>query len=397
MRKISVRILMLFILATMFEIVRASAQSIPVTVDCNKGQSLNRILSELDKHVATTVTVTGTCTEYVQISGFQNLTLKGLPGAALAQPSTSAGNLAGAVLMIVSSQSVTVDGFSLQASTSTISAIGIGHGSSDIRLRRLNIEGGDEGIIVFEHSQVSVAYVTGKDPGYTPLGIYDLSDVHVEHCIFENTSGQPWHAGIDMGASHLTIYDTTIKNMQIGINAYAGSDVDVLAFDTYYPYSGSPEVAITSSAGTNYDGVSLSGKSSLNLSGVNQQATKLVISEPGQSYGGTTAGVLVSDGSVLEASSGLTITGSRGQGVVVMNNSHATLAEATITGSGHGGLAASNLSSIDVEATGASTLVSGNGVDLFCDADSTITGSANLAGVAVSKCTNLLSAEFTLP
>jgi hypothetical protein len=397
MRKISVRVLMLCVLATPFAIKQASAQSIPVTVDCNKGQSLNSVLAELDKHVPTTVSVNGTCTEYVHVTGFQNLTLKGLPGAALVQPSTSPGNLVAAVLMIESSQSVTVAGFNLEADTTISAAIGVGHGSSDIRLRNLTVEGGGGGIIIFEHSQASLAYVTAKDPGYCPLCIYDLSDVHVEHCRFENTSGQPWHAGVDLGASHLTIYDTAIKNMQIGINAYAGSDVDVLAFDTYYPYSGSPEVTITGSAGTNYDGVSLVGKSSLNVIGVNPQATKLVINDPGQSYGGTTAGVLASDGSVIEASSGLVITGSRGQGVAVMNNSHATLTGATITGSVHGGLAASNLSSIDVGAATTSTLVSGNGVDLFCDSDSTITGSANVSGATVVKCANLLSAEFTLP
>jgi hypothetical protein len=82
---------------------------------------------------------------------------------------------------------------------------------------------------------------------------------------------------------------------------------------------------------------------------------------------------------------------------VVLNNSHATLTGATVTGSGHGGLVVANLSSIDVGVGTTFSLVGGNSVDLFCDSGSTITGTANLAGVPTTHCTNLLVAEATLP
>ncbi|HWW16687.1 MAG TPA: hypothetical protein VN310_18650 [Candidatus Dormibacteraeota bacterium] len=103
-----------------------------ISVDCNAGQSLNHTLSTLDKHTPVTVSVNGTCTEYVQIVGFEGLTLKGLPGAALHQPAGGAGNLFNSLLLIESSRSVTVDGFSVQADTVTAPAIGIGHSSSDV-------------------------------------------------------------------------------------------------------------------------------------------------------------------------------------------------------------------------------------------------------------------------
>jgi hypothetical protein len=80
-----------------------------------------------------------------------------------------------------------------------------------------------------------------------------------------------------------------------------------------------------------------------------------------------------------------------------MNNSHATLTGATVTGGGHGGLVLANLSSIDVSGAGLLTLIGGNGVDLVCDSGSTITGSANLAGVPTSQCANVLAAEAALP
>src|SRR5215831_17917758 len=140
--------------------------STPITVDCSKGQSLNKTLTNLNRQAAYTVSVNGTCTEWVQVIGFHNLLLKGLPGATLVQPSTGGGNLANDTLYIQSSQSVQVEGFNLQANANGLPNIGIGHGSTDIRLRSLDIQGGGGGIIVFENSQVSVAYVHVKDTGY---------------------------------------------------------------------------------------------------------------------------------------------------------------------------------------------------------------------------------------
>jgi len=389
-------ILMILMFASVSVMAQTSPFSIPVTVNCAVGQSLNRTLAKLDKHLAAIVSVNGTCTEYVQVIGFENLTLKGLPGAALLQPPSGAGNLFNALLLIESSRSVTVQGFNMQADTITIPVIAIGHGSNDVRLRNLNIVGGTQGIIVFENSQVLVAHVTGKDPGYSPLGIYDASDVHVEHCLFENSSGALWHVGINLGASHITLFDTTIKNMQVGISAGSGSIVDVTAYDTYTPFGGSSAVTILSPAGTNFNGVSLGGGASLNIF-----SAKLVINNPGQPWGGTTGGIQVSDGSTLSAfNSNLVITGSHGQGIAVLNDSHATLVGATITGGGHGGLVVGNLSSIDVNGgnnNSTQTLVGGNSVDLFCDAGSTITGSVNLAGVPTAQCANLLGSEVTLP
>jgi hypothetical protein len=382
-------ILIPLVLVASIAVAETPAQSI--TVDCNKGQSLNGALSKLSKLTPSTVTVNGTCTEYVQVIGFENLTLTGLAGATLAQPSTGAGNLLG-LLYIEASHSVTVDGFSIQAGTATVSAVAIGHGSSDIRLRNLNIQGGSSGITIFEHSQVSIAYVTAQDPGFTTLGVYDSSDVHVERSAFKSSTGASYQVGLFVGASHITMYDTLITNMQVGIEGYAGSIIEVLVFTTYYSNTVPIDVVISNPAGTSYNGVTISGGGSLNVT-----SAKLVINKPGQTYGGTTGGVLISDGASLTTSNGdLVITGSNGQGVMALNNSHATVIGAAITSS-HGGLVAENLSSIDVSVGTTLTLVVGS-VDLFCDSNSTITGTANLSGVPTAQCTNLLAGEtVTLP
>lgn len=81
---------------------------------------------------------------------------------------------------------------------------------------------------------------------------------------------------------------------------------------------------------------------------------------------------------------------------MVTNNSHATLAGSSVTGSLHGGLVVANVSTIDVQPSSSLTLVGGNVPDLFCDSNSFITGTANLAGVPTVNCGNLLSGN-TVP
>jgi hypothetical protein len=369
----------------------AMAQTSTLTVDCTNGQSLNHALSTLNKQVPATVSVKGICTEFVQVADFNNLTLTGLPGAALALPSTGPGDLTNAVLYIQASRSVTVSGFSIEG-TPTLSAVTIAHGSSDIRLQSLHIRGG--AISVIEHSQALVAHVAGQDAGYALLGVFDSSDVHVEHCQFLDTTGtQQWHSGIFVGASHITMFDTTIRNMTVGIDGAAGSIIDIVTYNTYTPLGGHSDVVIDSPDGTNYQGVFLDSGSSLNVT-----SARLLINQAGQSWGGNTGGILVSDGSTLTSVAPfLVISNSLGQGILVENNSHATLVGAGVTGSGHGGLVLANLSSVDVSSGTTLTVIGSNGVDLFCDSSSRITGSGNLAGKPSSQCTNVLPSEAILP
>jgi len=76
----------------------------------------------------------------------------------------------------------------------------------------------------------------------------------------------------------------------------------------------------------------------------------------------------------------------------VSNNSHASLAGSSITGSGHGGLVVANLSTVAVGAgTNPMTQITGNGTDLFCDSKSVITGGANIANATSVNCCNLLT------
>jgi len=109
-----------------------SAFAEPILMDCGVGQSLNRTLSHLDKKTPAVIKVKGTCTEYVQVKGFEDLTIRGVNGARLIQPANP-GSVS-AVLLIGASRRVTIDALKVSATTAE-DGIGIGQASSDIRLR----------------------------------------------------------------------------------------------------------------------------------------------------------------------------------------------------------------------------------------------------------------------
>jgi len=370
----------------------ASAQNTPtIIVNCNAGQSLNSVLSKLNKQLPITIVVQGTCAEYVFINGFEGLTLNGAPGAALLQPNTSPGNgLAVHVLSIVASRSITVDGFAIHSGTSALAGVGVGENSMNIRLRNLTLDGpGIFGLIAFEESQVSLARVTVRDPGFAGAGVFDVSDVHIESSLFESATGSGFHEALNVGSGHVTVQSTTIRNMQVGMDIYKNGSVDIQSFNTYYPLSTPNDVVIDNPAGTNFQGAKISGGSQLNVGD-----TKLRITNAGQPWGGNSAGVSVSDSSTLIDLGGkLLVSGSQGQGIFVSNNSHASLSGSSITGSSHGGLVVANLSTVAIYQGNTLTLFGGNATDLFCDSKSVITGAGNLAGVPTVNCGNLLPGD----
>ncbi len=372
-------------------VVSVNAQADPIVVNCDQGQSLNRTLARMNKAAPATVLVKGTCTEYVRISGFDGLTLKGSQGATLLQPSVDPSNgLLIHVLFIEASRSITIDGFAIHSRASALGGIGIGGNSLDVRLRNLTVDGaGVFGIIVIESSQVSLARVTARDPGYATVGVYDVSDVHIEDCLFEHSTGVAWHAGLGVGSGHVTMHGTTIRNMQVGMDIEASGSIDIVDYNTYYPLGGNTDVVIESPAGTNFWGAWVGGGSSLNVG-----SAKLRITNPGQPWGGNTAGVFVTDGGTLNAGANLVVSGSQGHGVFVSNDSHASLAGSSITGSGHGGLVAVNLSTIAAGTSNPLTQISGNGTDLFCDSKSLITGGASIVNATAVQCTNLLPGDY---
>jgi hypothetical protein len=384
--RISLGILVLLVSVGSVAVMQASAASAPVSVDCNSGQSLSATLAKLNKQIPNTVIVQGTCTEFVTVDGFEGLTLTGRSGMVLQQPATNPQSNA-YVLSITGSRGITVSGITVQSLPTIFSGIGIGKGSNEVLLQNVNVDG-SWGVVIYEESQVWLVQVNVTiSSGYAAIAAFDKSDVHIVGGLLQRPSDGGFYAGVTVGSGHITVQGLTIRDMQQGINIGQSGSVDLVDFVN----TASPDVTIDNPAGTNFNGASVSDGSSLNL-----QSARLIIRSAGQTYGGTSGAVFVTNGSTLDAGSNLVVSNSHGQGLIVTNDSHATLAGSIITGSLHGGLVAANLSTIDVQPGSSLTLVSGNAPDLFCDSNSFVTGTANLTGVPTANCVNLLSGN-TVP
>jgi hypothetical protein len=377
----------LALLALLFASTLVMATSI--VVNCDAGQSLSQTLSTLNKNTPNTIWVKGTCTELVVIDGFEGLTISGTKGATLQQPSTSSSNLT-ILMSIFASRSVTISGLAFHSLPSAFSSIGVANGSTNVTLQGLTVDGA-WGILAYDASQVFVNGVTVTiSGGYAALAAWDKSDVHVKDCSFQRAADSNFYAGITVGSGHVTMQGSTIRDMQQGITVGGDGSVDLVYYDTT---STASDVFINNPAGTNYNGVVVSDVASLNIS-----TAKLHITGAGQSYGSDTGAILVRDNSTLDAGIGsLVISNSHGQGVVVTDNSHANLTGVNITGSAHGGLVIVNQSTATVYSSVPSTTIMGNAVDLFCDSRSQIAGSMNISA-GIVQCTNLLSDIYpTLP
>ena len=372
---------LLFLLLLTFSAITAWADT--VAVNCDAGQSLNRAISKLNKEGPNAVLVQGTCTEYVTIAGFENLTVKSTTGATLVQPSVVPKNLYSVALVhIIASRSVTVEGLNFTSDASKPPAVLIEKGSTNVLLHNLNIVGGVVGIFAAQTSEVWIAGVTVKNSGWAYVFAVDGSNVHVENCLLEDSTGTTWHEGIGSEGSPVYVSRTTIRNMQVGLGSSFGGSIGVEDFNSYSPFGGVSDVVIDNPAGLNYSGVQVDSSSTAFVS-----SGKLRILNAGQPWG---AGVTVSASSSFWASNNLVISGSRGHGIYVTGNSHAYLDGSSITGGQHGGLVAVNLSTIAVNTWDVPTPVSGNAVDVFCDSTSVITGGVNIVNANTVQCANLL-------
>jgi hypothetical protein len=377
------RLLVLLLLT--FSAITALAHT--VAVNCDAGQSLNTAISKLNKEGPNRVLVQGTCSEYVTIAGFEDVTVTSTSGATLVQPNVVPTNgLPVNLLQINSSRRVTIDGLNFSSDSSKPPAIGILLGSIDVRLRNLLVVGGNAGIIIGENSQVSIAKVTVRNAGWASVGIFDRSDARIESCVFEDLTGTSWHSGVNVGGAHVAITGSTVRNMDVGIVVNGTGALYVEDYPLLYPPDGPGDVVIDNSAGKNATGVSIDGASSVTVSNAKLRITNA----GGPVYGDA---IDVSNGSVLNASANLIISGSHGQGILVKNNSTAELDGSSISGGLHGGLVAVNYSTISANTWDKTTSVSGNFVDLSCDSNSLITGGVHIVNATVIYCPNVLPGD----
>src|SRR6516162_3011071 len=287
-------------LATLLLSTICAAAAPTPTVDCNRGRSLNAALAKMNKFSPATVVFTGTCTEYVIVNGFDELTLTGVQGATIQQPNTTPPTNSAFVLSVKASRSVTLSEFAVHSQASVFSCIGIVGGSTDIMLRDITTDGA-WGIVMDEASQAWIVRATvNLAYGYAAIALFDQSDAHIVDGLLQRPASSGFNAGLLVESGHATVQGLTIRDMQQSINVNSSGSVDVSHFD---PSGAGVNVIIDNPSGNNYYGALVSDGSSLNIS-----SAKLLIMNAGQPWGGDTGGVLVTNGSTLSAGSSLVVS-----------------------------------------------------------------------------------------
>lgn len=159
----------------------------------------------MEKFEPATVKFKGTCTEYVEIDGFDNLTVNGLPGAIY-------------VVRVAASRGVTLSGFTVQSLPSAFSAIGIERGSTDVLLENITTDG-SWGIVIDPASQV---WLTGVNvnitSGFAGISAFDKSDVHIVGGLVHRPADSNFYAGVFASSGQVTMQGMTIRDMQQGLS-----------------------------------------------------------------------------------------------------------------------------------------------------------------------------------
>ena len=338
-----------------------SAEAATVNVNCDQGQKINTALAQLKRHGPNTVNVRGTCTEWIDIRNFDQLTLKGRPGAVIAQPSTPRPTPNTAILQVINSRDVVIRDL-------TVAGEG-GCPSPCLPLLIVNcgecrVEGSTVKGVTLVAGANTLSFlrdVFQSNGSYAAFASYDNSHSNIGDCTLEPGNGSSWW-GIQMAAGSVVhIGGTTIRGFGNGIGVSLGADLQVVGG---VPGGGPDQTVIIENNW--YRGIDVSGGSTAEINDVAR------IQNNGDGLGGR-VGVMVKEGSYVGISSGARIVGTAGNGLAALSNS-------TVTVSG------------PVEISGSQAQ------DVFCDPTAVINGGSNITGATKVTCPNLNSAtEYPLP
>jgi len=244
-------------------------QAANVTVDCSKKASVSTALGKLDRSVANTITIVGTCTEDVLVSGHRDLTIVGSAGAGIAAASTSS-----IAVYIESNSRVTLRDLAISGGQQSVYC----GGRSTCILNSLSIQAGTgNGVSIQSQSSADVignTSITG--PTQTGLGVFGASSANVGPNV--NISG----ATANGGGTAVFVQDGSFLRADGG--NFSGNDNGVFADrGAVVKLLGS---TVTNNSFTNADGVK-SG------SGVFVRASTVQLG--GGTYTGNDFGVVVND------------------------------------------------------------------------------------------------------
>jgi hypothetical protein len=209
-----------------------SAQAASVVVDCTKkGTTLTAALTKLTKSASNSVTISGTCTEDVSISGYADLTLIGNPGAAIAGTLTPSGG----TTLTVSGSSITVQSLTINGGPSEFAT---GASCTDRSLcvfHNVVIQAGgpsQTGLSLQNQSSADVLGATVIRNNDTGLGVFGASTVNmgpdVPGAAGPVISGNGSFGAIVQDGSFLRTDDVKITGNGIGVLAQRGAVIKIL-------------------------------------------------------------------------------------------------------------------------------------------------------------------------
>jgi hypothetical protein len=225
----------------------SSVNAASIAVDCNKKASVNAALGKLDRSAANTLTISGSCTENVVVSGHRDLTIVGATGASLTATVVSGDN---------ATDTVTING----NSRVTIQSLLINAGQQGVYcddrsaciLKNVTISGGTVGgLSVQKQSSADVLGTSSiAGSGGNGIGVFGASSVNVGDS--DDPAAPPGpvisgHAGAGaqvQDGSFLRTDNVTFSNNGFGVFADRGAVIKILG-------------ALSAVTGSAYDGISV--------------------------------------------------------------------------------------------------------------------------------------------
>jgi hypothetical protein len=381
-----------------------------------------------------TVTVSGTCTEFVNVYGMKGLRIVGTPGAMIVEPPGPLGTSYG-VLTIGDSSNVTIAGLTLQGGDARRTLLHIS-GSTAVELLNCVLEKSDHGIYIHSLAHARIHGTTIQNIRLDAIRVDGNSEVQVgepqneqaHNVIQQNGTGilaredgvamvsgatviQENGTGISGQGGTVSFccgnYEIDVINNGMGFWMLPGSKLLIQGVTRIEGNSGGGIWLLGSDArllgqytirGNGPTGISLGNGGNIRLEG---SATIEDHTQTGISLTGSTAylsghitvqhngtpnqalngGIVVAFGSQISMYAG-PITGNQGPGILVTHNSTARVSLASVTGNGGEGVRVQALSSVWL--FGGNTIAGNTAFDLSCAPNSY--GSGDHSGIGRMFC-----------
>ena len=211
-----------------------SVQAALVSVDCSKrGTTLTAAIAKLTKSVANTVTISGTCTEDVSVSGHADLTLIGNPGANITGTLTPS---AGTTLNVTGGSRITVQSLTINGGPSEGATGASCTDRSVCVFKNVVIQGGGPsqiGLSLQNQSSADILGATVIRNSDTGLGVFGASTVNMKPDVAGAAgpviSGNGSVGAIVQDGSFLRTDDVRITGNGTGVLAQRGAVIKILS------------------------------------------------------------------------------------------------------------------------------------------------------------------------